>query len=58
MNYMQEEKLALEAQNVSLQLLVSELLLTNQELRLQVAYLKQKSDVAAPPAGQPKFLDV
>ena len=37
---MQEELQALEAQRRSLQLLVSELLLANQKLRLEVAYLK------------------
>jgi len=57
MNYMQEEKLALEAQNMSLQLLVSELLLTNHQLRMEVAQLKQKSVVTAPAIHPPQRQD-
>jgi hypothetical protein len=45
---MQEELHALEEQRTSLQLLVSELLLANQKLRLEVARLKQKSEPSAP----------
>jgi len=40
---MQEEFDSLEAQRKSLQLLVSELLLANHQLRLEVAKLKQAS---------------
>jgi regulator of replication initiation timing len=44
---MQEELQALEAQRRSLQLLVSELLLANQKLRLEVADLKRMSEPSA-----------
>ena len=42
----QEEIQALEAQRNSLQLLVSELLLANQKLRLEVARLKNASELS------------
>jgi hypothetical protein len=45
---MQEELQALEARCRGLQLLVSELLLANQKLRLQVAKLTQVNELSAP----------
>ncbi len=55
---MQEEKLALEAQNVSLQMLVSELLLTNHQLRLEIVQLKQWFEAGSPSVAQRKVLEV
>ncbi len=43
---MQEEIQALEAQRTSLQLLVSELLLANQKLRLELAKLTNVSELS------------
>jgi hypothetical protein len=45
---MKEEIQALEAQRLSLQLLVSELLVANQLLRTEVADLKKKGGPTAP----------
>jgi regulator of replication initiation timing len=50
---MQEEFEALEAQRKSLQLLVSELLLANQQLRLEMAHLRQREPNA--PATHPQL---
>jgi hypothetical protein len=44
---MHDETTALEAQCTNLQLLVSELLLTNQKLRLELAQLKQNEPPVA-----------
>jgi hypothetical protein len=41
---MQAELQALESERTNLQLLVSELLLANQKLRLEIAKLKQKNE--------------
>jgi hypothetical protein len=43
---MQEELQALEAQRRGLQLLVSELLLANQKLRLEIAKLTQANELS------------
>jgi regulator of replication initiation timing len=45
---MQEEFDSLQSQRDSLQLLVSELLLANHQLRLEVAKLKQVAGINAP----------
>jgi regulator of replication initiation timing len=50
---MQEELDALQAQIRSLQALVSELLLINQKLRLEVEDLKQSRELASQPTGAP-----
>lgn len=52
---MQEEFDSVEAQRKSLQLLVSELLLANHQLRLEVAKLKQAAGISAP-ATRPQLL--
>jgi len=49
---MQGELEVLEAHYQSLQTLVGELLLTNQELRQEVALLKQKREATAPATHQ------
>jgi hypothetical protein len=54
---MQEELQALEAQRTSLQLLVSELLLANQKLRLEMAKLKQANELSAPATHPQPRLD-
>jgi hypothetical protein len=51
---MQEEFEALEAQRRSLQLLVSELLLANQQLRLELAHFRQKEPSAPATHPQPR----
>jgi len=43
---MHEENQALEAQNQSLQALVTELLITNQKLRVELAHLRQRTPTA------------
>jgi hypothetical protein len=45
---MREELQALEAQRRGLQLLVSELLLANQKLRLEIAKLTKANDLSVP----------
>jgi hypothetical protein len=49
---MQAELEALNSERTNLQLLVSELLLANQQLRLEVAKLKRESGVSAPATHQ------
>jgi hypothetical protein len=54
---MQEEIQAMEAQRRSLQLLVSELLLANQKLRLEIAKLTQANELSAPATHPQPLLD-
>ena len=54
---MQAELDALEAERRNLQLLVTELLLANQQLRLEMAHLKQASGLSAPATPPPPRQD-